>query len=133
MNICVFSQAISNPIDAWQTKDSLLTVSSSQIRAANRIFAEHSFLKSENTLLNNQIALLSETSQAMDCVIQSQRAQIAVLNDIIVKKDAMLTSGDSVIEILKKQIKAEQRDMKKFWCGVGAGAVVAGVLIAILK
>ena len=108
-------------------------VSVSQIRAANRIFAEHSFLLSENTILNNRISLLNQSNSTKDYVIKSQQSQINALNEIIIRKDAMLKNSDAMIDNLKKQVAAEQKDMRKFWYGAGAGAAVAGVVILILK
>ena len=126
-----FTQSTSQTTESC--KDTLYSVSATQLRATARIFAEHSFLKSENALLHERISLLERSGTAKDYIIQSQRDQINTLNEIIVRKDAMLKNSEAMIENMKRQVKAEQKDMRKFWYGVGAGIAVSGVAVLILK
>ena len=113
--------------------DTLYSITPAQLRATALIFAEHDFLKSENALLQERIALLERSGSAKESLIRSQQAQINTLNEIIIKKDAMLMNSDAMIDILKSQIAAEQKKQKKFWYGAGAGVAVGVTLMAILK
>ena len=108
-------------------------ITADQLRATVKIFAEHSFLKTENKLLTNQIALLSHTSHAKDYMIQDQRAQINAMSEIIVAKDAIVANNNAMIENLKKQIVAEQKRRKYLLYGAGAGAATTALLLLFLR
>jgi len=125
-----YSQSTSE--SEWKS-DSLYCINKAQLRKTVIIFAEHSHLLSENIILTNRVSLLERSITAKDYIIQSQREQINTLGDIIVKKDAIILNNNAIIEGLKKQVKAEQKDMKKFWYGAGAGVVVSAVAILIFK
>ena len=135
----VFSQSISNDfesfndVEEWKA-DTLFHITAEQLRATVKIFSEHQHLLSENELLNIRTALLERSGRAKDYIIQSQQTQINTLNGIVVRKDAMLMNNDAVIDGLKKQVATEQKDRKKYFLyGAGAGAVVVGVIVAVLR
>jgi hypothetical protein len=107
------------------------SITADQLRATCRIFVEHGFLRSENTLLTERISLMERSGRARDCIIQSQQTQIGTLHSIIIKKDAIIMNGEASMDNLKAQMKAAQK--KHLLIGTGIGAAVAGVLVMILK
>jgi hypothetical protein len=114
--------------------DTIYLITATQLRATCLIFSEHSFLKSENTILNGQISILQRSGRAKDYIIDSQKSQINTQDEIIIKKDLIITNNNTVIESLKAQIKAEKKERKKYFLmGTGAGAIVVGVLVVVLK
>ena len=135
IHFSIFSQSISGNTDAWhETGDTLYSITAAQLRETCRIFTEHSFLKSENELLNSQISFLNRSATAKDYIIQSQREQIGALNDISVKKDAALTNCDAMIENLKKQVSKERQEQKKYFLyGAGAGIVLSAALVLVFR
>ena len=127
-----FSKTISET-DTCST-DTLYSITQEQLRATVKIFAEHSFLLSENKLLNDRISLLNRSGRAKDNIIQSQNEQIGVLSSILIKNDIIIKNSDAIIENLKAQIAAERNDRKKYVLfGAGVGATVVGVLVVTLK
>ena len=98
------------------------------------IFEEHRFLKSENALLKNRISLLERSGAARGSVIESQVQQIGAMNEMIARKNEMLMNGEAAIEALKKQVAEEKKKRKRYILyGVGAGGVVVGVVMGVLK
>ena len=134
----VFSQTtspvISSPPSVGWGADTIYCITVSQLRAASKIFVEHDFLKTENVLLNERISLLERSGAAKDLIINSQQIQINALNEIIVRKDAMLMNSDAMIDVLKKQVVAEQKNRKQYTLyNIGIGMVIGGIVVAILK
>jgi len=135
IHFSVFSQSISGETAAWrETGDTLYSITAAQLRETCRIFAEHSFLKSENVLLNSQISLLNRSATAKNYIIQSQNEQISTLNAIIDKKDDIDKNNDMMIENLKAQIATERKNHIKYMLyGCGVGVAVVGVVALIFR
>jgi hypothetical protein len=105
----------------------------SQIKAANRIFAEHRYLKSQHEILMDQVSLYRRSGVAKDMIIQSKQQQIGALEEIIAGKDMIISNSGGAINDLKARIEAEQKDHKKYlFLGCGVGAAIASVLFAVL-
>jgi len=136
-----FSQNIYNNDSSYFTfsakskiTDTLYQITPAQLRAACRIFVEHDYLRTENTLLYERIALIERSAAARDMIISTQQRKFDTMTEIIVRKDAMIANDEAIIEGLKKQVAEEQKKRKRYTLyGVGAGVVVAGVVMGLLK
>jgi len=125
MSYSGFSQTISQG-------DTLFQITAAQLRATSRIFVEHDFLKTENSLLTERVLLLEHTVRSKDAIIGLQLEQIVNLNSIIITKDTIATNNEAMITSLKSQIEAERkRQRRNMFVGVGV-VVVVGVLVIIL-
>ena len=82
-------------------------------------------------MLTEQVSLLTRSSTAKNYLIDNKQAQIASLNEIILTKDRIIANTEAVNRNLKAQIAAERK--KYFWYGAGFGAVVVGVVVAVVK
>ena len=127
MTCSAFSQTTS------ESSDTLYSITPAQLRKTVLIFAEHDYLKLQTSNLKLQTSNLKLQIEAKDQIIRSQLSQFDTVNEIIIRKDKIIANNDAIIDSLKKQITAEQKDMRKFWYGVGAGVVVSGIAVLILK
>lgn len=128
-----FSQDISAGSSVWKS-DTLYSVSVTQLRSACRIFSEHSFLKSENGILTDQISLLNRSGYAKDLMIKANQAQINALNDIVYRKDMIISNKDNEIAGLEQNITMlSRRNWKYLAVGTFASFVIYGVVTVIFR
>ena len=82
-------------------------------------------------MLTEQVSLLTRSSTAKNYLIENKQEQIAALNEIILVNNRIIANTEAVNRNLKTQIAAERK--KYFWYGAGVGAVVVGVVVAVVK
>ena len=109
--------------------DTLTALSAEQLRTTALIFAEHEYLKRENSLLNGQIAALTQTVTASDSLMSVYRASLQQLE---ANHTAVDRARDTIDASYREQIKQQQRkSRRKTVIGTVAGVAV-GVIIGIV-
>lgn len=117
----VYSENTSNQI----SQDSILSLTPSEIKYANLIFAEHKNLLIENSLLNKQVANFEELTTnllAVDTLRQVQVAEYKQLSDDYLSK----------INELNSKIKSKNAKLTCWKVG-GITVSVALAILLILK
>ena len=114
--------------------DTLYRITPTQLRAACRIFVNHSLLTRENALLKERIVQLENVVIANRNIVYLQNQQITQLKQIIVKKDDIIANVGEINDGLRAQLNAERRDRKKYaLMGAGAGVIVAAAVVMVLR
>lgn len=112
MKITCISQTISNPTNC----DTIVSITSEQLKYANLIFAEHSKLLNENNLLYTQI--------------NNYKDEINVMNSIDSCRVQQLSSYEDLTKKYESQIKSNSNTLK-YW-KIGSFTIGIGLLLALI-
>ena len=101
--------------------DSLVVITAEQLKEANLIFLEHSYLANENILLQNKLDL-------KDDLIFNYQKMDSINRENIIKLSRELDISNKKVVKLEKRVK---NDKAIFWAG--GGAIVAAIIAIFVK
>lgn len=116
--IVTFSQSTSYPKNLG---DSLVIITANQLKEANLIFLEHSYLVDENNMLLDKLDLKNE-------LIMNYSRMDSINRSNIIKLNNELDFTKSKVDRLTKKLNNHKT---YFW--VGGGALVAAIIAFFLK
>ena len=73
------------------------------------------------------------TIQLLDESLTDCLKIVSLQNTVIGKKDSIIADNDKLIQIAHKNATPTFFQRNKFWFGVGAGAVVVGAIVAVVR
>ncbi len=119
--ITCFSSTTSTPIE----QDSIVSVTTSDLKYANLIFVEHNKLLNENALLHSQVENYIELNKQLVQVDSLRKQQLYEYNRL---SQCYVTQ----INALNKEVKKKNRAIR-YWQVGGATVSVGLVLFLLLK